>query len=127
MQQALEGKIEALDKVFDSKFEALDKKFDTKFEALNDTLLTLKGSIMSRAEVYAEDAKRVSLERFEGEFGGVRDRLARLEGGPQKILGWISLSVAAGFGCLSSILAAASVTVAIAAVLATVIIAIATH
>lgn len=110
--QTLEGRI-----------DGMERKLDT----LNTNVLTLQGSIMSRAEVYAEDAKRVSLDRFEGETNGIRERLTRLESGPQKMLGWIALLVSGSVGCLSVFFAAIGVGVGILALIATVIIAMLTQ
>ena len=89
----------------ETRIEALDEKIDK----LNENVLTLKGSIMPRAEIETADGRRVSLERFEGEMLGVRDRLAKLEGGSQKALAWIG----AGVGCLSAVFTALGVTAAI--------------
>ena len=91
-----------------------------KLDTLNTSVLTLQGSIMSRAEVYAEDQKRVSVERFEGETNGIRERLNRLEGGPQKLLAWLG----AGIGCFSVILAAVGTFAAIVGTLAAIIFAL---
>lgn len=93
---------------------------ETKLDTLNTSVLTLQGSIMSRAEVYAEDQKRVSLERFEGETNGIRERLNRLEGGPQKLLAWLG----AGIGCVSMLIAAAGTCAAIVGTLAAIIFAL---
>ena len=87
-----------------------------KLDTLNNSVLMLQGSMMSRAEVSAEDAKRVSLERFEGETNGIRERLLRLESGPQKMLAWVGI----GTGCMSVIIAAV-------AVMATILIALVPH
>lgn len=111
----------------EQRITKLDEKLDNLTLTMATQLATISGQITSRAEIAAEDAKRVSLERFEGEMSGMRERISRLESGPQKVLGWISLAVAAFTGCLSAILAAVGVCVAILAVLATVIIAILTH
>src|SRR5690242_6848247 len=96
----------------EGRIVGIERKLDT----LNTSVLMLQGSIMQRSEVYAEDAKRVSTERFDGEMAGVRDRLIRLESGPQKMLAWVGI----GTGCLSVIIAAV-------AVLATMLIAIVPH
>ena len=82
---------------------------DDKLDKVNENLLKLQGQMMPRAEIEAADGRRVSLERFEGETAGIRDRLSKLEGGPQKALAWIG----AGVGCLSAVFTALGVTAAI--------------
>ena len=103
--QTLEGRI-----------GGIEKKLDT----LNENVLMLKGSVMLRPEVYAEDAKRVSIERFEGETTGIRERLNRLEGGPQKLLAWSGAAI----GCLSVIIASVGTLAAIVGTLAAIIFAL---
>lgn len=93
--------------------ELIEKRIgniEHKLDTLNTSVLTLQGSIMPRAEVYTEDAKRVSLERFEGEMSAARERILRLEGGPQKILAWVGI----GTGCASVVIAAIAVIVTMA-------------
>lgn len=84
-------------------------KLDEKLDTLSLQMATISGQITSRAEIIAEDNKRVSLERFEGEMLGIRDRLSKLESGPQKMLAWIG----AGVGCMSAVFTALGVTAAI--------------
>jgi len=100
---------------------------ETKLDTLNDNVLTLKGQMMPRAEIEAADARRVSLERFESEMSGVRDRLGKVESGPQRLLGWISLFVSATIGCLSLLIGGAVGVVSLLALAATVLIALIPH
>ena len=100
---------------------------ENKLDTLNDNVLTLKGQIMPRAEIEAADARRVSLERFEGEMGGVRERLTKVESGPQRLLGWISLFVSAGIGCMSLLLTGIGSMLVLLGLVATVLIALIPH
>lgn len=100
---------------------------ENKLDTLNDNVLTLKGQIMPRAEIEAADARRVSLERFEGEMSGVRERLTKVESGPQRLLGWISLFVSAGIGCMSLLLTGIGSMLVLLGLVATVLIALIPH
>ena len=105
----------------ETRLDALDSKLDTKLDELTRAVLRIEGNVPSRADMAAEMAKRVSIERFDGEMGGLRDRLIRLESGPQKLLGWVSLIVsgvvgivASAIGCLSLLLVAAGILITVA-------------
>lgn len=92
------------------RIESLDSKLDAMALQMATQLATISGQITSRSEIAAEDNKRVSVERFDGEMSGMRDRLGRLENGPQKMLAWLAM----GAGCLSVVVTAAGVLVAVA-------------
>lgn len=107
----------------ENRMESLDEKVDK----VNENVLKLAGSIMPRSEIEAADARRVSLERFEGEMGGVRERLTKVESGPQRLLGWISLFVSAGIGCMSLLLTGIGSMLVLLGLVATVLIALIPH
>lgn len=111
--QAIQAQIKAVDDKLGKQIETVDDKLDR----VNGNVLELKGSVMSRAEAEAADGRRVSVERFEGEMGSVRDRITRVESGPQKLLGWLALIVSAGIGCFSLVLTTIGVGVALLSVI----------
>lgn len=95
------------------RIDELDKKLDALSLQMASQLATISGQIISRADIAAEDNKRVSVERFDGEISAVRDRLLRLESGPQRTLAYVGI----GTGCLSVIIAGLAVCVTVAAVI----------
>lgn len=120
---ALQAQMQAIDDKLGKQIETLDDKLDR----VNGNVLELKGSVMSRTETEAADNRRVSVERFDGEVNGIRDRLGKLESGPQKLLAWVALFVSGGIGCLSLVFTALGVGAALLAVVATVLIAVIPH
>jgi len=80
------------------RIDTLDEKMDAKFDELTRLALRIEGNMMPRAEVYAEDAKRVSTEAYSVAHQALLDRVTRLESGPQRLLGYIG----AATGCLSA-------------------------
>lgn len=124
IEQTLEPRQEYIDmQALQTQINTLDDKLDK----VNGNVLELKGSIMSRAEAEAADNRRVSIERFEGEMGGMRDRIGKLEGGPQKLLGWISLFMSAGIGCMSLVLTGIGAITGLLAIIITVFLALLPH
>lgn len=90
-----------------SIMQRLDR-VDGRMEALTVQVTNLGASIMSRAEITAADDRRVSIESFTAHVAADEMRLARLENGPQRSLGWISLAVSiiiGGGGCLGGMVA----------------------
>lgn len=82
----------------EQRIDTLDTKLDTKLEDLTKAVLKLEGALMPRAEIYAEDAKRVSMDVYTSAHQAILDRITKLESGPQRLLGWIG----AATGCLSA-------------------------
>lgn len=82
----------------EQRIDTLDTKLDTKLEDLTKAVLKLEGALMPRAEIYAEDAKRVSAESYTVAHQALLDRVTRLESGPQRVLGYVG----AATGCLSA-------------------------
>lgn len=88
-------------------------RVDSRIETLTIQVTNFGASIMSRAEITAADDRRVPIESFNAHVATDEMRFARLENGPQRMLGWIALAVSGGLGCLSLIVAAVSVLVSI--------------
>lgn len=86
----------------EERIDKLDEKLDEKLNKLTEAMLKLEGAMMPRAEVYAEDAKRVSIESYTVAHQALLDRVTRLESGPQRVLGYVG----AATGCCSALFVA---------------------
>ena len=106
-----------------NRIESLDAKID----ALTIQVSIIDGKITSRAEIAAEDNKRVSLEMYTTAHQALVERLGRLESGPQRMLGWISLFVSGGVGCFALVLTGIGAAIAALALLVTIAIAVIPH
>ncbi len=82
----------------EQRIDSLDGKVDAKFDELTRLVLRMEGNMMPRAEVYAEDAKRVLNESYSANHQALIERVTKLESGPQRLLGYIG----AATGCLSA-------------------------
>lgn len=100
---------------------------DAKLDALTIQVSIIDGKITSRTEIAAEDNKRVSLDVYTAAHQALVDRILRLESGPQRLLGWISLLVSGAVGCLSLTIGATMGILAAVAIAVTIAIAVIPH
>jgi len=76
----------------------------TQVSNLAVTVGTVEKNMITRADVAQMMAERVDKETYQVTVVSQNERIAKLEGSPQRLLGWLSL----GMGC-AAILAAAAV------------------
>lgn len=93
---------------------------DDKIDALQTAVTRIEATMLTRGEVSGELAKRVSIDMYQNSHQALVERITRIESGPQRTLGWISLAISGGLGCLSLTLVALGI-------IATILIAILTH
>lgn len=83
-------------------------RIESKLDALANELQEVKvlvASMMPRAEVDAEIARRVSLEVYTADQRATHERLIRLEASPARFLSWLG----GGIGCLGVLVSMGSV------------------
>lgn len=103
--------------------QRLDKRIEDMAERVNGQMREMAGNIeqikvqiaqsMSRSETESAISQRVHVDTYQSDRSALNDRIGKLENGPQRMLGWISLAVSSGFGCLTIIIAIASIIVGI--------------
>lgn len=87
------------------KLETKVDGVDAKVDALVIQVTQLNASSMQRAEIEAADSRRVLVETYVSDQRSIGERLARLEGGPLRILAYLG----AGTGCLGILISVVGV------------------
>lgn len=87
-----------------ANFDRLEGKIDGMAGEIQ-AVKVLVASMMPRAEVDAEIARRVSLEVYTADQRATNERLIRLESSPMRFLAWLG----AGVGCLGTFISITSV------------------
>lgn len=93
-----------------AKMDARFERVDGKVDAMAVQIERVAAGITPRAEIAAADDRRLLVETFQAFVSSNSERVSRLENGPQKMLGWISLAVSiviGGIGCLGTLVAVA--------------------